>query len=173
MPSGALHPSRLTAPPIQAAPVPNFLHAVESILVTLWVGGLWAIGYLAAPLLFVTLPDRMLAGAAAGRLFTGIAWIGLACAIVLLVLRALRAGAAVWRDRQSWLVAAMLVLTLGGHFGVQPVLQRLKDEVAPAPVMESLNRDAFGRWHGVSSGLYLVQSLLGLALVVMRSRSIN
>jgi hypothetical protein len=146
---------------------------LESVLVTLWVGGLWAIGYLAAPLLFATLPERMLAGAVAGQLFRGIAWTGLVCAILLLVLRALRTSAAVWRDRQSWLVAAMLGLTLGGHFGVQPVLQRLKDEVAPVPVMESRNREAFGRWHGVSSGIYLVQSLLGLGLVVMRARSVS
>lgn len=148
----------------------NLLNAIEAAAITLWVGGLWAIGYLAAPLLFATLPDRVLAGVAAGRLFAGIAWIGLACALLLLGLRALRNGGPVLRDRQSWLVAAMLALTLGGHFGVQPVLQRLKDEVAPAPVMESRNREAFGRWHGVSSGIYLVQSLLGLALVVIRAR---
>lgn len=148
--------------------------SLESVLVTLWVGGLWVIGYLAAPMLFAAIPDRMLAGAAAGRLFTGIAWIGIACGIVLLALRALRLrGAATTGSRQAWLVVAMLALTLAGHFGVQPVLQRLKDEVAPAPVMESANRDAFGRWHGVSSGLYLVQSLLGLALVVTRSRRVT
>lgn len=152
----------------------RLLSGIEATAVTLWVGGLWAIGYLAAPMLFATIPDRMLAGAVAGRLFVGIAWIGIACGILLLALHALRKrGAIATGARQSWLVAAMLVLVLAGHFGVQPVLQRLKDEVAPAPVMESPNRTAFGRWHGVSSGIYLVQSLLGLALVVMRSRSVN
>jgi len=30
--------------------------------ITLWVGGLWAVGYLAAPMLFYNLSDRMLAG---------------------------------------------------------------------------------------------------------------
>jgi len=29
---------------------------------TAWVGGQWAIGYLAIPVLFLTLPDKMLAG---------------------------------------------------------------------------------------------------------------
>lgn len=151
----------------------KFVDYLESVLVTLWVGGMWAIGYLAAPMLFATLPERMLAGAVAGQLFRAIAWTGIACGILLLMLRALRLRAAATGDRQFRVVAAMLALTLAGHFGVQPVLQRLKDEVAPAPVMESRNRDAFGRWHGASSGIYLVQSLLGLALVVMRSRSVS
>jgi len=65
----------------------------------------------------------------------------------------------------------MLVLGATGQFGVQPVLQRLKDEVAPLPVMESRNRASFGRWHGVSSGIYLMQSLLGLALVIRRGKA--
>ncbi len=168
------------------------------MLVTLWVGGLWAIGYLAAPTLFAAIPDRMLAGAVAGRLFSGMAWTGIACGTLLFALWALRLRGTLFRDRQAWLVGAMLALTLAGQFGVQPVLQRLKDEAAPAPVMESRpssppfsqgekgdssllspsgrevgragSRAAFGRWHGISSGIYLVQSLLGLALVVTRSR---
>ena len=152
-------------------PLSKFADYLESVLLTLWVGGLWAIGYLAAPVLFANLPDRMLAGALAGRLFAGIAWVGLGCGIVVLALGALRLGAAAMGNRQSWIVAAMLALTLAGHFGVQPVLQALKDEVAPAPVMDSPNRAAFGRWHGISSGIYLVESLLGL--VVLRSRRVS
>jgi hypothetical protein len=30
--------------------------------ISLWVGGLWAVGYLAAPILFFSLDNRMLAG---------------------------------------------------------------------------------------------------------------
>ncbi|HEX6829216.1 MAG TPA: DUF4149 domain-containing protein [Burkholderiales bacterium] len=150
----------------------NFLSAVEATAVTLWVGGLWAIGYLAAPLLFATIPDRVLAGAVAGRLFAGIAWTGIACGTALLALRVFRLRGVVG-DRQSWVIGAMLALALAGHFGVQPVLQRLKDDAAPAPVMESHNRDAFGRWHAVSSSVYLVESLLGLALVVLRGRRVS
>ena len=32
-----------------------------SLAVTLWVGGLWAIGFIAAPALFASLKDRVLA----------------------------------------------------------------------------------------------------------------
>ena len=37
------------------------------------MGGLWAIGYLAAPVLFASLGDKMLAGMLAGKMFTWIA----------------------------------------------------------------------------------------------------
>ena len=36
--------------------------------------------------------------------------------------------------------------------------------------MESALRDRFTTWHGVSSALYLVQSLLGIALAILQER---
>ena len=38
-------------------------------LLVLWIGGMWAIGYVAAPVLFANLGDKQLAGMLAGRLF--------------------------------------------------------------------------------------------------------
>jgi len=60
------------------------LLAGERILLTLWVGGLWAIGYIVAPALFANLEDRALAGTLAGVMFNIIAWVGLACGSLLL-----------------------------------------------------------------------------------------
>jgi len=68
--------------------------ALQSIAVTLWVGGMWAIGFIVTPLLFSRLPDRALAGLIAGKLFALVAWIGIACAVYLLVFRIARSGAA-------------------------------------------------------------------------------
>ena len=58
----------------------------EQLLVTLWVGSLWAIGYLAVPILFSTLDDRMLAGMLAGKMFTAVSFIGLGCGTALLAM---------------------------------------------------------------------------------------
>jgi len=132
---------------------------------TLWVGGLWAIGYLAAPMLFYNMSDRMLAGMLAGKMFTGIAWIGIVCAIWLLLFRFVRFGAGALKQAYFWIVLLMLLLTLAGHFGIQPILAQLKEAALPKDVMQSLFRDRFSTWHGVSSVVYLIQSLLGLALV--------
>ena len=48
--------------------------------ISLWVGGMWAIGYLVAPVLFSSLGDRQLAGMVAGKLFALIGWFGLGSA---------------------------------------------------------------------------------------------
>ncbi len=64
----------------------------------------------------------------------------------------------------------MLVLTAAGEFGVQPVLAALKEQALPKQVMESVLRDRFATWHGVASGLYVIQSVLGAALVILLGR---
>ena len=64
----------------------------------------------------------------------------------------------------------MLALTVAGHFGVQPILTQLQADALPRRVMESALRDRFTTWHGVSSALYLLQSLLGIALVILQER---
>jgi hypothetical protein len=132
---------------------------------TLWVGGLWAVGYLAAPTLFYSLDDRVLAGMLAGKMFGYVAWVGLACGLWLLVFRIARLGGGALKQGFFWIVLVMLVLSLAQQFGIQPVLQQLKDQAMPKDVMESLFRDRFAAWHGVSSAVYLIQSLLGLAAV--------
>lgn len=148
----------------------RFFDALYNVVVTLWVGGLWAIGYLVAPTLFATLSDRQLAGMIAGKLFVLIAWCGLACAVYLLVFMLLRVGSAVLKRGVFWLVLLMLMLTVVSLFGTQPLLAQLKAEALPREVMESVLRDRFATWHGISSILYLMQSLLGLLVVVSAGR---
>lgn len=143
--------------------------ALFSVTATLWVGGLWAVGYLAAPTLFHELPDnRTLAGNLAGHLFALMSWIGIGCAAYILLFLAARQGWAIFKSLAFWLVLAMLLLTLAGHFGIQPILAELKSEAWPREVMQSVVRDRFAAWHGVSSVLYLIESLLGLMLVLVR-----
>ena len=60
----------------------------------------------------------------------------------------------------------MLVLVLAGHFGIQPLLDGLKAKAWPADVMQSIFADRFRTWHGVASIAYLIESLLGIVLVL-------
>lgn len=133
--------------------------------VTLWVGGLFAIGYLAAPVLFYQLDDRALAGALAGRMFTYIAYVGMVCGLYLLLYRLVRHGGAALKQAFFWIALLMLLLALGQRYGIQPVMEGLKAQAWPQDVMQSLFRDRFQTWHGISSAVYLIQSLLGLVLV--------
>ena len=146
----------------------NLADSLHWIAVTLWIGALWAIGYVAAPLLFVTLEDRALAGMLAGRMFGVVAYIGMGCGIYLLLFRLIRLGVMSFRQSFFWIVLAMLLLTLLGHFGVQPILEAVKHQALPRAVAESVLQDRFAAWHGVSSALYVLQSVLGLVLVLQQ-----
>ena len=147
--------------------------AVFTLALTLWVGGLWAIGYLVAPTLFAALGDRQLAGVLAGKLFALIGWIGLGCAAYLLIFLIGRWGGAVFKRAVFWLVILMALMTAASQFGIQPLMAQLKADALPREVMESVLRDRFATWHGVSSILYLIQSLLGLWLVVWNGRGLR
>ena len=143
----------------------RFWDGLAGVSLVLWIGGMWAIGYVAAPVLFANLDDKQLAGMLAGKLFELMAWIAIVAAGYLLIYRLVRDGGAALKTFFFWAVALMLVLTLAGHFGIQPIMQGLKDQAMPRAVMQSVFADRFARWHGVSSILYLIQSALGLLLV--------
>ncbi|HTN95328.1 MAG TPA: DUF4149 domain-containing protein, partial [Gallionella sp.] len=55
-----------------------WLQHLAVLLTTAWVGGLWAVGYLAVPVLFYAQPDRQLAGMLAGKMFSLVAYLGMA-----------------------------------------------------------------------------------------------
>jgi hypothetical protein len=130
----------------------------DRILLTLWVGSLWAIGYIAAPTLFVTLEDRALAGTLAGAMFEIVAYIGLLCAALLLLSNQVRHPG----RRLNWRAVVLLVmflLVLVGQFVVTPMIAEMR-------VAGSSASSEFARLHGVASIAFLITSLLGLALVV-------
>lgn len=141
--------------------------------ITLWVGGLWAIGYLVAPVLFASLGDRQLAGIVAGKLFALIGWLGLGVAAYLAIFLITRWGGQVFKRAVFWLVILMALMVAASQFGIQPLMAQLKADALPREVMESVLRDRFAAWHGISSILYMVQSLLGLWLVVWSGRGLR
>lgn len=144
----------------------KFTEALYSLTITLWVGALFAIGYLAAPTLFTQLTDRTLAGSLAGEMC-------LAGHRLWRLSAAVSAGPARLRRVQVVSVlagAADAGLDRAGYFGIQPILAQLKADALPRQVMESALRDRFATWHGISSILYLIESLLGVALVLVQER---
>lgn len=138
------------------------------LVATVWCGSQWAIGYLVAPTLFAVVESKMTAGSIAGRLFHTEAWLGLICGALLLWI----ATALVRRSPQAyrglrWLVVAMLVCVLVGYFALQPFMAQLRAaaEASGVEIGQSPYAARFGMLHGASSLIYLVQSLLGLALI--------
>lgn len=137
------------------------------MVLTFWVGGMWAVGYLVAPSLFYSLQDQhMLAGELAGHIFTLVAYAGMVCAFYLLIQRLARQGTQALKQAYFWMLLCMLLLTLAGHFGIQPIIAQLKAQAMPVDVMKSVFADRFKTWHGVASIAYLVQSLLGIGVLL-------
>ena len=138
------------------------------LIAALWVGSLWTIGYLVAPTLFATLTDRMQAGTIAGSMFRIEAWLSIFCAVALMVLLNLRAPRSRSRRRKRIpvLVLSMLVATLISHFGLQPFMAALREAAGPSGVMAPDVKMQFGILHGISGAIYLIESLLGLVLLL-------
>jgi hypothetical protein len=136
------------------------------LIATLWVGALWTVGFIVAPTLFATLADRALAGTIAGSLFRVVAWLSIACAIVLVLLSR--------RDERRrtlfYLIAGMVLCTLIGYFGLQPTMAGLRAAMHAGAAIDAEQlaqvRRHFGMLHGVSTAFYVVQSLLGAALIL-------
>lgn len=141
----------------------KIIEALGNVLLVLWVGGLWVIGYISAPVLFSNL-ERKTAGQVAGIQFEIIGWLGLVCGLFLVISVFYRLGK-VW---QFWVLITMMALVAISVFGIQPQMQELK---AAGLVPGSETAASFGKLHGLSSVLYLLTSLMGLALVVKPASS--
>lgn len=137
-----------------------------ALAIVLWVGALWAIGFIAAPVLFQGAGSSMLAGTLAGQMFAIVAWLGMGCAVYLMLFMFFHQGLRAFRQWAFWLVLLMLVLTLVGHFGITPVIEKLRPEVARDVVAEVI-RSRFHTWHGIASLLWLIQCVAGLGLASM------
>lgn len=132
------------------------------ILVTLWAGALWTVGFVVAPALFELLPERALAGAVAGHLFTSVHWIAVVAGGYALVFALVRHGRAALRSSVVWLVLVMLAIVAIGALGIQPMIAEMRSGIAEDAVL----RERFALWHGVSSALYALTSVLAVVLVL-------
>lgn len=149
----------------------KLLNGSGILLATAWAGGMWAVGYLAAPVLFQVIPDKTLAGLVAGRMFAAMAYAGMVCALLLLALQYWKYRQRALRQWLFWLIVVMLLITLLGQLGIQPLLAGLKEQALPLPVMQSAYAGQFRMWHGLSSVMFLLQSLLAGLLVIKLQRS--
>jgi len=128
------------------------LRRVAAALAGAWAGSIAAIGFVAAPILFATLP-RADAGRVAARLFAVDATIGI-CAGALLLLftfqlarRAAESGASRFSS-DMLLVLGALFCIVAGHYAVEPMMEaRLRGEGSAS----------FAVLHGVAATFFAVK----------------
>ena len=138
--------------------------------VAAWLAGAWAglvgaIGFVAAPLLFATLP-RAEAGRVAARLFAVDATIGVCAGALLLLLafqlarRAAEEGGSRF-STEMLLVLGALFAIVAGHYAIQPMIESARrGEGGPS----------FAVLHGVASAFFLVK-LAAVAALAWRLTS--
>ena len=137
-------------------------------ILTLWVGSIITVGYLVAPTLFATLSDRQVAGMVARSLFRLEGTISMVLSVALIVFANLLVKRGLDRYKNiRWYLLAMLLCAAATAFILHPMMNSLREEALSHgfPVMLSPLAAQFGQLHGISSALYLVQSLIGLVLL--------
>jgi len=129
-----------------------------------WLAGAWAglvagVGFVAAPVLFATLP-RADAGRAAARLFEVDATVGVCAGAVLLLLclqiarRDAERGASRF-STEMMLVLAALFAIVAGHYAIEPMIEAAR---------RGAGGPSFAVLHGVASAFFLVKFLAVAAL---------
>jgi len=137
----------------------------ERLLLTLWVGAIWSIGYVAVPAAFVHFDDAIVAGAFAGRLFSLVAYIGIACGVIL-TLRYFFSGQSIISQWRFWVTLSMLALVLILQFYFQAEMAEIKSLEREDVVLS----ERFDWLHHTSTAIYMVLSVLGLALVATQEQ---
>jgi hypothetical protein len=138
------------------------------LIAGVWVGSLFTVGYLVVPTIFNVLQDRQVAGMIAAAIFQAEAYVSVVVCIALLLMAntLIKRNIANYRTTR-WVILVLLLISALTCFGFIPYMNALRQEalLLGVPVMASPSASLFGRLHGISSGLFLVQSLLGLWMV--------
>lgn len=152
------------------------------LALVVWLGGLLAIGGLAAPAIFASLTTahgmagREMAGLAFGSVLRRLHLVAYACAAVMI---AAFSAIAVLGPRpvrfalRLGIIVGMLAVTLYSGLVVSRRVERLRDEIGgPVAALPETDprRAAFGRLHGLSTALLLASALGGLTLLFWEAR---
>jgi len=157
------------------------LRVASFVVLSIWVGGLAVLGFVAAPMIFSALEahdpatGRALAGLVFGVVFERFqywAWLLGGLSMALLLARALlgpRPRRLAWR---LWLVAGMLALSVVTSRYISPKIDRIRQDtagnVSSLPDTDP-RRVEFGRLHGLSNIFMLVTLIGGVGLIWMEA----
>ena len=132
------------------------------LLFSLWFGAYMLAGYGTAPLLFQNLP-REQAGYLAGVLFDVVNYGGLAVLAIVYLAGKSAQRHQYERSATTKIVAFTWLLLAGSQFLITPVIKALRAE--SSNWLHQLLGGSFSFWHGLSSSIYILVSLLALFLL--------
>lgn len=124
------------------------IRKLSRLALVLWAGSLWSVSFVTWTL-FHAQSDRHLAGVLAGPLFTIETYLGVAAAVLALLLPG--------RTRYLWAYVAAALMALN-EWALRPVMVAAREHGRAAGL-------SFGAWHGVSAVLYVAACIALLVLV--------
>jgi hypothetical protein len=151
------------------------------LILTVWIGGLVGLGWIAAPTLFSVLTAHdpvngpTTAAMAFGAIFTRFQYVAWGLGGLFL---ALLAGRAVIGPRprrfgiRMWTAAVMLATSLATGLVLAPRIEAIRADVTDIGALPATDarRVEFGRLHGLSNALMLLTVLAGTWLIWAESR---
>ena len=142
----------------------KMMNRLCALLTSLWLGMQVMAGYIAAPILFERL-GKQEAGNIAGVLFSINNYFGLLAWIVAWLVVQSNQNRSLNNNGKvaPKFIILLLLLTASNQFLISPVIAAHK--TGTANWLLSLLGGSFGMWHGISSIIYLVCSVLGLGLL--------
>ncbi|KLT72177.1 membrane protein [Neisseria arctica] len=138
------------------------MNKLAAVLAGAWLGLQLGIGYLAVPVLFSHM-TKMEAGAMAGSMFNVVAYSGLAVWLLIYFIGRHELSRSLIRTKTNKFVLLLLALLAINQFLVTPVIEAHK--AGTTNWLLSLVGGSFGQWHGTSSVIYMVCSILAFGLV--------
>lgn len=147
-----------------------------TVISGLWVGSFITIGFLAVPVLFASFGDRQVAGVVAANLFKLNAYIGAGiCSLLILFANHLAIlGKSLYRQIR-WILLLMLVCVVAAAFIIIPWMNALRDQALQLgiSVRDTSNAKVFDLLHSVSSLIFIIQSIFGVALVWWSTKNVD
>jgi uncharacterized membrane protein len=148
----------------------SFLRTIEFLALSVWLGSDVFLSFVVAPGAFSVLTSRDQAGAIVGYSLTRMHWLGVACGVLILLLRVLRtqsAGSIV--APAALLVLLMILLTAASQVWVSPKMAALRIQMGSiqATAADSPLLAEFSRLHRVSVSLESAVLLAGFATLFL------
>jgi hypothetical protein len=152
----------------------NFLNVLLSLLLAIWVGGMFGFGALYAPVLFRSLSSRDQAGQIAGQTLARIDTLGLIAGGVITLITLLQVFATGAPLDVVRVVIALAMVALVGYSTavIRSRLSAIRTEMGkPIDEFEANDprRVEYNRFHKLSTRIYGIVLFLGIALIVLSS----
>lgn len=153
--------------------VEPLLNVLQYLLLSLWVGAMFAFGALYAPVLFRSLPSRDQAGTIAGETLARIDALGLVSGGIMAVITVMQTILSGWHsiDLGRLLIAAiMLALVLFSTITVRQRINAIRQEMG-RPIDEYAEdhplRVEYNKHHRLSRLIFSGNMALGVVLIIL------